>query len=236
MNQKKIKAIVWLVLALGIIGYFISVAYQMYRAFNESNGVSDLVSREYIELFPNKYRDRFTNEFTYKSKVRSDFSAFDLDNYRLLIYKLPTLKSESLIKMIKLREGDASESIDHVYANVGQNCLSVQYNTGKPSFASQLFLTLYGKSLKVIIENDSIVSYSLILNNLSLKYKIDGDVDFFAKSDIGSLIKESLIPVNISFVRKKQGIYFIIMLQNDCTIPMKNSNLTEVLNGTYILK
>jgi len=71
---------------------------------------------------------------------------------------------------------------------------------------NDLFLTFDCDSMSNSIKNDSIVCYSLLLNNFAMKYSKNGQIDIQIKNE-----KAQKIKFNFAFVKKGYDVYMLTM-------------------------
>jgi hypothetical protein len=177
MEKKKLRKIVYVVVGSIALLYCSNIMYQFYISFSQKLPISFDLPKDYQELFLEDKRSQINSVYTDNSKVRTSVSNFKFNNdYSLTIFKLPIQKDVSLIKVIKMSQGNAYFTKGIVYSDVGQEGIVLKCRSGVQKKLSTLYLKLNGDALKTIVKNDSVVSYALNFRNFSLSYGLEDDV------------------------------------------------------------
>ena len=215
----------WIVIILFFSTYLIHVGYKMYLSMSENEKITFEIPQDHLDLFNDTSVDKFTSKFVYNSKFRFPFSSFEFDHkYNVLINRLAYSKKNPLVDMIKLSKVRSDKSKGVVYHDLGQKCYSFMCNSGKQVLTSDILLTLSGDSLISLRGNGNVCSYSLYMRSMSIRYKLDQDIDVFAE---GYPKYGKPAPIFISLIKKGGFIYLIIVSNIDC----RNSiNLHAVQN------
>jgi hypothetical protein len=194
---------------IGIGLIIITIIIKLCIPLFESDLYSKSMEKEYLSLIP---QDSFTVVGNYNSKIRNQISIFDYGiqrNYRLFIYKIPIKNNFSLENIIGKKVKDNSINAWKAYTVIEKGILELNYKSGKPPKAKNILFSYNGNNLKLVAQNDSILSFSLNFKDFSISYN---------KNNVKDIYGETILnypPLNVLFLKHNKGLYLLLMTINE---------------------
>lgn len=227
MKLRRKKYIYWMIAAI-ILLFAIRLIVKISSVLYEEKPYSKSTLNEYRNLFPVKARLKLSNVWNYNSTIRNQFSLFDYEKdkkYCILIYKIPVEMNFSLKNIYVQNDNNLKGSGGYIVIN--ENYTEFNYKIEGPNTANNIKLFYLNGIFKLINSNDSIVSYYYFGKRIALTLNDEN------KPDIYGGVKNNHInlPFNITFIRKKQKVYLIIMTVNNLESSFDPSELNNILYG-----
>ena len=205
--------------------YLVYVGYKMFLSISETEPITFAIPQDHLDLFNDTSVDKFTSKFIFNGKARSPFSSFEFDHkYNILVHRLAYSKEIPLVDLIKLSKVRSDKSKGIVYHDLGQKCYDFMCKSGKQDLTTDIFLNLNGDSLISLRSSEDVCSYSLYMRSMSIRYKLDQDIDILAE---GYPKYGKPAPIFVSLIKKGGFIYLIMVSNIDCR---KAINLKAVQN------
>jgi hypothetical protein len=225
-------AIILLIIASFIVFVFLNVN-EMRESAKETLPSEWKISAADSSIIHQKYRKNLIVKEVRRSKVRESVALLSYaDKYQVVLYKIPVEKNISLIQSIEVQEQSSGPTYGYTYAILNYGAYEFKYKMGAINAIAKIVLLVSGDSIVKQIGNDSIVSYSLLCNNLSLRYGSAEPVDIFKKASETAFGKVKYIPMNIAFVKRDKFIYFLVLSPKNIQEPLPGSFLYNIITGT----
>ena len=239
MKQKRhvrITPIILYIIGFGFITYsaywFIKTAFKAESTLSEVLPETKTLNKEYKQLITVESQNKVRVIRTINNKVRNAFSILECDSNILMIYKIGVMAHSSLNQIIKLEQKNADITTNIIYKGFNEGLLKFNYASGPPPKALDIYLTFWGRSLKKLHENESIVNYYLELQNLSIAYEKNGVRDICVASDEGRFIHKN-IPVSVLFLKRNNAVYFMLMTGKNEKETLRPNLLYELIEGAF---
>jgi hypothetical protein len=199
------------------------------KAFEEDLPTTYTISRQDSNLIAPKYRNELKVVEVRRSKVRDDIAILSIgEQYTIILQRLKLSPSSPLTKAIHATEATMSRSTMVTYSIINLGDFSYQCKAGNVETATDLFLTLSGGAVKKLRQNDSLVSYSLRVRDMSLRYGEDSPVDIYMTIKEGFIRKA--VPMNFMLLKKNNAVFFIVLsAKNGGELP-KPDAIQEIVN------
>jgi len=166
---------------------------------------------EYLNLFDSTAGSKLILTESINSKGRKPFCEFTYEgNFSVVVYELDLAWERALKDIIHQTIETVSRSSTVVYAGHKMPSYDLYFVMDSVGPIMDLFLTLNGDAVKEIINTDSIVGYSLRMDNYSIRYKADGVKDIFAEKKNAISVK---VPVQLIF-KRQGGQLFLLIITN----------------------
>jgi hypothetical protein len=211
--MRKFRLIVFLASVAALIAMFMVGMRKTRTMVRDLNTVSDnelpvtqVVTREDSALISPKYIGRVRSHQNVNSKVMDPVSFLYVDDtYHLIIFRINMETDQPIKDILSSDTKNSQRSDDEAYSMVDFNGFSRFEWHPKPMMRTRnIFLSLYGDSLSNGILNDSIASYHLLCENLSIKYEKNGVVQVFMTCGV-------ITPSDILFLKRGKIVYFMLM-------------------------
>jgi hypothetical protein len=88
---------------------------------------------------------------------------------------------------------------------------TTNHNGVSTRFASKIYLSLQGDSVKTIVKNDSIACYYLKLKNVYVQYEPKGVYEIFIEANTKMYFFTTEKPVVLMFLKRHGSLYFILL-------------------------
>jgi hypothetical protein len=166
-------------------------------------------------------------KIAYYSKTRSPIERFVYINNDVFLYKLPVKSNKPFSEILKIKyiqisppSGSDYYELTNPYGSTGndnyykgRDSYDIIYRVGEPHQGNEINLTLSGTDIKVLKKNDSTFSCYALLGNFSINYNNSDTIDFYGakKSDTKILS----LPIQISFEKKKEHYYMMLILKRE---------------------
>ncbi|MCZ4224657.1 hypothetical protein [Pedobacter rhodius] len=171
--------------------------------------------------------DLIKSDLTYFNKTKLPIATFNYDGkYKIIVSSFKINQKTNLQELIRLNTGQSHPTIGVIYNSIlFLNSFNYQSNiNSNPQICQRLNLSISGDSLKVKAKNN-FLSYHLILDNLSIKFNSEQDVELFASS------KEKALNAQILFLKRFDHLYFILMIPNNKKIKTNNNLLFDLIKN-----
>jgi len=196
-----------------IIGLLFFISNRGVKVIKEANVTFDSrIPSDYMFFFKNK---NVLIKGSFNSRKRNSISEYYYNNnYKIFLYRLTTFKS-NFIKNIKEEyiSTELTPFVDYLEA-IHDSLTNISYpvrfvfKSGFPDRANMAYLTLSGARCEVLEKNDTIAYYHLDLNNFSIRYTANGNIDLYG--NVANSRLNSKIPCELMFLRRANDIYLVI--------------------------
>ena len=223
---------IMIILTLFIL-YFIYGGYRAHKIASQIS-VSLDAPTNYSNLFKAEYKKDLKVMVSFNNKMKNTVSIFTLgDNYKIIVYKIGKVSSNSLMTLIKEYNGHPKvrknyiNDNEHYYGIPGPKDynISCAYDSLNTRLTT-IYATFEGDSLSTTIKNDSVICYYLMLNDFSISYKENGKVDILSECKKGNDIH----PFNVLFLKKENDIYLLLMSPEIKGTILKHDEIYSLLN------
>jgi hypothetical protein len=174
---------------------------------------SMILPSEYSNLISEKYRDSFQVVEIVNSKNRPPVAVLQINRFHLTINKINTVTNRSIEDILTDEFRRVGESSNTTYRNVNiePNCHFL-FKTGKEEKISRIFLALSGSSVRTLLSNDSIMTYHLNAEYISIRYDEDATTDIVIEP---SATSKKSIPMELLLFKQGKVVYLLILYPDD---------------------
>lgn len=164
-------------------------------------------------MFNEGNRRKLTSIEVQNSTLRHPVSLITYaDEYSLIVHPLDIALKRLNKGFIHVEnEGVNDISTGVTYAIVDNNAFKFRYAVKANRAISQVYLTLHGDSVQQIMQNDSMVCYSLHCKDLSVRYGKNEPIDLYVNADKYFSLG---VPMSILFYQKNRSLYFLLLSPN----------------------
>lgn len=220
------RTIIYWILGILVLSFVIKSIIDLSLAMNQQIPVSESAVQEYLNLFPTKEKLLFTNVWNYNNSDRNQFSLFDYGSekkYCLLVYKIP-IDGGFTLDRITTNNFRKRKAYSGTYIAINENYTEFNYSSGRPAKADDINFSFLNGIFKLINSNDSMISYYYYGNQFA--FILNGA----SKPDIYGGGKNNLdnLPFNITFIKKQQLMYLVIMTVNNSGDTLKSTELNNI--------
>ncbi|MEC5146505.1 hypothetical protein [Chitinophaga sp. 212800010-3] len=202
-------------------------------AIDEST-IIPTTSRDENNLVSSKYTGKLGNGLILQFKQRNPVVVVSIDsNYRLVSYKIDLREDIPWNQLLTVKEKGIeipgltgyhglSKGLEYEFMCRGDHVNPV----------AKIFLTISGKAIQRVIQNDSIISYSLICKSFSIKYEENGQKDIVVSGEnipMGFGAVRS-VPMNLLFLKRGNAAYLTILNAKDLS-EIKPDLLNDIIVG-----
>ena len=211
--MKIFRRIVSLVSVVFLIAMFVVEMRKTRTMVKDVTAASDndlpftqVMTREDSALISPKYIGRVRSHQNVNSKVMDPVSFLYVDDtYHLIIFRIHVETDQPLMEILGSYIENSRRSDGETYSMIDFNGFSrFEWRPWPTKQTRTIFLSLYGDSLSKGILNDSIASYHLLCNNLSIKYDKNGVVQVFMTCG-------KITPSDLLFFKRGKIVYFMLM-------------------------
>jgi hypothetical protein len=201
------------------------------KALGEGLPATYSLSPEHASLISKKYLDKIRVTKVLQSKVRNPISLLSFDSsYSIVICRINLIKHESLESIVNIKLKNIDRSVGYSYNIIGHSAFRFQYKSGEIQPASQIQLTFFGDSLQTTAKSDSLVSFSLLCKNLSIRYGEDDPIDIYVETK-SIFLNSAYTPMNILFLERDKKAYLLLMTPNDKKGSISPNKLYDIVMG-----
>jgi hypothetical protein len=165
-------------------------------------------------IFPERTLANLNVEIIHNSNMRLPISNLNFDTTYLIIrHEIPISAANNILNnLIHVEYKDTTfVQEDGIYKTTWTKYLECKYRTEPPKPVSQIYFTLYGDSTFTVVQNDSLLSYHLVFQNLSVRFSRASQIDTYIHLNNN---KEK-VPMEVLFLRRDSTIHFLIMTPNN---------------------
>lgn len=185
-------------------------------------------------IFRKTALDHMKNIFIETSNYRNNVTCHYFKKQARILYTRIDIKNEiPMEQLILIREKTTSQSDMHTYSVFDSDEYDLRILGEKtPKKIDRLIFSLSGnpeKLQKKVFSKDFVAYYSSV-STFSLKYGEECPVDIYFGTDESLFGTKSTYPLIISFYKKGQSLYEILL------IPEKNNVIFDIHSLKYILK
>ena len=200
----------------------------MINSLSEDLPNTQSLTEEYLTLIKTKYRSKSLVNVVRRSKIRNSVAAIEFDkNYQLFIYKIDLIKDTSLKKVLVITPKiEAKEELRVTYKLTDAGFYEFMNKSGPVSNVSNIYIGFNTDSITKGITNDSLITYGLVTNNLSIHYKENDIADIIVKGKEQNLGNSVTMPIEVLFLKRKSSVFFL-------TLTVKNVSDTIPPNLLY---
>jgi hypothetical protein len=193
----------------------------------------DSLNAEYASLIAPRYAPLVNVQEVRKRKVRNPvaYALYD-SKYNFIIYKIDVVTEQSLAKIITIshKSGDLTTGI--VYQIVENDFFRFQYKTGKAPPVTRILLTLAGDSIEEVTASDSILSYHLNCNNMSIRYFSEDTIDIFLVGKDRAFGRTAIMPLDILFLKRNKAVYLLLLIPKTPKESIPPNLLYNIVTGS----
>jgi hypothetical protein len=204
------------------------------RAAIDESTIIPTTSRDENNLVSSKYTGKLGNGLILQFKQRNPVVVVSIDsNYRLVSYKIDLREDIPWNQLLTVKEKGTeipgltgyhglSKGLEYEFMCRGDHVNPV----------SKIFLTISGKAIQRVIQNDSIISYSLICKSFSVRYEENGPKDIVVSGEnipMGFGAVRS-VPMNLLFLKRGNAAYLAILNAKDLS-EIKPDLLNDIIVG-----
>jgi len=195
---------------------------------NDPESVSQVAPKSYLQLFTGK--DKPSSLTTFSTKLRNPISELAYKDYRLLIYKIDSLRdsNKNLNNIVKESYKDTKDNFGSYRSVVEYGDIPDMYvQMAAPDKPEHIFLNLFGRHTRTIAKNDSVAYYSSDFKNFFIKYKPDGGEEFYGKATEHD--DDATKPLELMFLKRNHNLYLILMFPGKGASKLPSGILSNLL-------
>ena len=233
MKLIKIKKVIVGAIILVVIIFGIDICTKHFdknlvNSLSEDLPNTQSLTEEYLTLIKTKYRSISLVNVVRRSKIRNSVAAIEFDkNYQLFIFKIDLAKDTSLNKvLVIIPKIEAKEKVRVTYKLTDAGFYEFMNKSGAVPKVSNIYLGFNANSINKEISNDSLITYGLFTNNLSIQYKENDIADIIIKSKEQNFGNSVSMHIQVLFLKRKSSVFFL-------TLTAKNINDTVPSNLLY---
>jgi hypothetical protein len=237
---KKKRIILMAILGLCAAVFLIFLTRRIINSFKEIQKDLDrdlpstyTITSEDSNLIAKKYIKDLKANIIVRNKVRGPVSLIYFDKeYHLIIYKLALIKGGGLEDLLHTVNESVDRTSGETYTVINYNdFFKFQLNIAPSKSVSQIYLTLAGDSLQNVVKNDSIVSYHLLCENLSIKYAKNDPIGIFLVGQDKMLGATTIVPMDLLFLKRDDAVFLLIMTPNSSKLTIAPDLLYNIVTG-----
>jgi hypothetical protein len=213
-------------LVIIVIMICVRVFDHLVNSVESESTIVNSIPVEYMNLFLHK-DSTFSKIKTYiiLKNQRSSISNFLYDDkYYITVTKLKTTQSMNSLPLIQLESGESEQNYYGLFNGFDIPYGEFDYRP-QPLVASNIFLTLYGDSLKQFSPTNYLTSYSINIKKFSVKYIKNGPVDLYMDAQ-DSQVKPSSI---LLFFNYHGNIYLIYIVGYNATDKLNLNIVNKII-------
>lgn len=195
----------------------------MINSLSEDLPNTQSLTEEYLTLIKTKYRSKSLVNVVRRSKIRNSVAVIEFDkNYQLFIYKIDLIKDTSLKKVLVITPKiEAKEELRVTYKLTDAGFYEFINKSGPVPNVSNIYIGFNTDSITKGITNDSLITYGLVTNNLSIHYKENDIADIIVKGKEQNLGNSVTMPIEVLFLKRKSSVFFLTLTAKNVsdTIP-----------------
>ena len=227
---KNTTGILILVLILCFLGYS---CYMFYKLRQESvrnpiTSSSAYIPKIYADLFDMQAKKKLKLNTTLKLKYRYPISLFTYNNnYSVEVTQVASGIKQDIDHFIIEKYKTSEDTGSPIYVPIKENGITVNYKSETKRTFSKMSILLNGDSIKTMERNKFITSYFLKPTFFSIQDVANNSVEIYAKAPATAYL--SLTPVSITFMKKNNNVFLILIIANDV-----NNSITQYLLDTLL--
>lgn len=216
-------AIILVIIILGITKCTKHFDKGLINSLSEDLPNTQSLTKEYLTLIKTKYRSKSLINVVRRSKIRNSVAVIEFDkNYQLFIYKIDLIKDTSLKKVLVITPKiEAKEELRVTYKLTDAGFYEFINKSGPVPNVSNIYIGFNTDSITKGITNDSLITYGLVTNNLSIHYKENDIADIIVKGKEQNLGNSVTMPIEVLFLKRKSSVFFLTLTAKNVsdTIP-----------------
>jgi hypothetical protein len=225
----KIKYILFFLIATILyLGFTIVISFiKISDATNHS--IKPRITNCYNNIFLRVKSDFIKSDLTFFNENRFPVATFNYkDDYKIIVYKFPIRGESDLNKIVNVTRSTMSLTYNLVYNKL----LFLKYydyqtiNNNEVKVINNINLSLSGSSIKNIIKTKTILGYNLRLNRLGIRKNNTENTDIL----VNPIKNTEPLEVEIAFIRKKNKVFFVLMIPNDDNVIVKCNTLIDLIS------
>ena len=206
MSIKSLK-----IIALVIVVFFVARLGHALYVLNKSS-ISYNAPKDYSALFSHSVDQTLTLDCMFNSKRGQPIAMYRYKSYyHVFVYKIRFTNTSTLLSMIKEEEIPKPDKRDFLikggFTSIPIGEFKIQEPLDSCTVDDDLYLTFGCDSLHTVMKNDTVIDYSVFMNNFSLKYSIDGQTDIQVVNNKNNDKHE----FNFLFLKKQNDVYLLFM-------------------------
>ena len=184
--------------------------------------------KEYFDLFNSRAKAEMTLYESIDAPGRMPFSEFIYQKkYSVIVHGIDSNTSRSLKKLVHSRLESTSSSSYVVYSSFKFPGLNLSFANDSVRPVDDIFFTIDGDSIKKVVENDSLIYYTLLMNNFSIRYGESDKKDIFGEKKLF----EERPAVALIFTKVNFHLFLLIISKIDSYAPI-NIDFSSKLLGS----
>ena len=202
----KIVLIVTSNLFLLLLALFIYVGVKKnYKTIGQALQSEYKISKEDSILLAELGFTDFSVKEVYRSSVRNPIALLTKNNFHLVLFKLKYSLNDRIPDIVTVSNRPSDLSIMKSYRILFENPYELAViGDSVPEF-SEIYLNMYGDSLRTIQSTDSLVHYRFLNRNISMRYLKDAPFDIVFNNERGDKFRTDII-----LVTKNQVLYVVV--------------------------
>ena len=202
----KIALIVTSNLLLLLLALFIYVGVKKnFKTIDQALPSEYIISKEDSILLADLGFTDFSVKEVYRSSVRNPIALLTKNDSHLVLFKLADSLNGRIPDIVTVINRPSDLSIMNSYRILFENPYKLAViGDSVPTF-SEIYLNMYGDSLRTIQSTDSLVHYRFLNRNISMRYLKDAPFDIVFNNERGDKFRTDII-----LVTKNQVLYVVV--------------------------
>lgn len=229
MTNKKKKKYIIILLVLGILFY--TIYFFANAIINDPNRKITITYSQsgYTNLFNQNAQQRLTLIESLSSRSRDTIAFLNYDNkYSIQVSRIRINPSFDLVNDIIMSHNKPKGNMGFTLPYT-EHGFKILYKDSPSEPISQIYLSLFGDSIKIILKNDTIANYFLQLKNAYIQLDDQKNYDIYIKSKTRLFFFPSTVPINITFLKKNNFLYFLLLYSKDGTAEITSTLLYKLI-------
>src|ERR1700733_10508673 len=126
--------------------------------------------------------------------------------YQLFIFKIDTSGRLSFKNGFNLENANVLPTTNVVYSTIFSEPYELDYKSFPVPAASSIYLTISGDSMQLQERNESLIAYTVVCKNLSIRYSQKDPIDIYLEGK-ERFFYTTPVPLNILFLERKKSTY-----------------------------
>ena len=226
-------AIILVIIILGIRKCTKHFDKGLINSLSEDLPNTQSLTEEYFTLIKTKYRSKSLVNVVRRSISRNSVAAIEFDeNYQLFIYKIDLIKDTSLKKVLVITPKiEAKEELRVTYKLTDAGFYEFMNKSGPVPNVSNIYIGFNTDSITKGITNDSLITYGLVTNNLSIHYKENDIADIIVKGKEQNLGNSVTMPIEVLFLKRKSSVFFLTLTAKNVSDTIPSNLLYNIVTN-----
>jgi hypothetical protein len=204
-KMEKSKKVTWIIRIGVLIIFAVVLAKPIYTLIRNQEQWSKKELPDYKNLFDKEAQKNLYLFNTIESKLREPESQYIYNkDYNVFVTKIRIADNFDIKKSIKVRNEDSNIEKDELYFPLRSFNCKIRIKSGNIPLTAKITVNVKGKMPDEINRSNSEVSYYCEFKTFSLIFE-NGQSYMVAESD------KSNVPVSLTFIKKNNLLYIVIM-------------------------